>query len=226
LIEAARIGALSIGGSIRVGEDYSATHSLVNNAAIRVQNDIGALAIKGGIDGTAATAAIITARGKAVIAQDQTTDVAIGSIKIGGSVRNAEILAGYDTTEDVTAAESNPNAQIGDVQIAGDWIASDLVAGAKWNDNFGDGTDTKTLANADIPEIVARIANITIKGQVLGTGDIANDHFGFIAQEIVSMKIGGTHVVLLNAAPSNDNDTVLLRYNLTGTNDTRVFEFA
>lgn len=103
-------------------------------------------------------------------------------------------------------------------------IASSLVAGAKWNDNFGNGADAKTLANADIPEIVARIANITIKGQVLGTGDVTNDRFGFVAQEIASMTVGpGT--VLMNEGAGNDNDLTLLRYNLTGTLDTRVFEF-
>jgi hypothetical protein len=131
-------------------------------------------------------------------------------------------------------AEANPNAQIGDVQIAGDWIASNLVAGAAWNDNFGNNLDKKIGAGlppdpeiVDNPNIAARIANIVVKGQILGTDDIAGDRFGFIAQEIVSMKIGAAgHLVLLDAGVGNDNDAATLRYNLTGTGDVRVFEFA
>lgn len=226
LVQAGRIGTLTIGGSIRVGEDYSPAHKLVNSAAIRVANDLASLIIKGGIDGTTETAALITARGQTTIQLDQTTDVAIGSIKIAGAVRNASILAGYDTTADVTLAEANPNAQIGSLAITGDWIASNLVAGAAWNDNFGNGNDIKA-AGVDNPDIIARIASISVGGQVLGTGGTAGDQFGFIAQEIATMKIGTpANTILLNLGAGNDNDPTSLRYNLSGTRDVRVFEFA
>jgi hypothetical protein len=226
LIQAGRVGTLSIGGAIVVGEDFNVTHKLVNSAAIRVQNDIAALTINGGIQGTEDTAAFITARGQAALVQDQTTDIAFGKITIGSVVRNASILAGYDTTADVTAAEANPNAQIGDVTINGDWIASNLVAGAAWNDNFADGTDVKA-AGVDNPNIVALIAKIRVNGQILGTGGNTADRFGFVAQQIGEMKFGPTSsLISLNADKGDDNDAASLRYNLAGTLDVRVFEFA
>jgi hypothetical protein len=232
LIQAARISSLNIAGAVVVGEDFNATHQLVNNAAIRVEDDIGALSIKGAIEGTAETPAVITARGQKTLAQNQLTDVAFGKINIGGSVRYAEILGGYDTTTDFKAAEANPNAQINEVTVAGDWIASDLVAGAKWNDNFGGNvggvaTDAKSTVGADNPNIVATIAKIAIKGQIIGTGDNTTDHFGFVSQHIIEMKIGpaGSPLVL-NELKRNDNDTTSLRYNVAGTGDVRLFEMA
>ena len=226
VIQAGRIGSLEIRGAVLTGGDFNATHQLVNNASIRVQNDIGTLTINGGIQGTADTTAFITARGQAALALDQKTDVAFGKITIGGTVRHAGILAGYNTTTDVTAAEANPNAQIGEVKINGDWIASDLVAGAKWNNNFGNGTDVKS-SGVDNPDIVAQIAKISVTGAITGTGGNATDRFGFIAQEIVEMKTGPAGTVLsLNTDKGNDNDPASLRYNLGGTLDVRVFEFA
>jgi len=49
---------------------------------------------------------------------NQKTDLAFNKITIGSTVRNAAILAGYDTTADVTAAASRPDAQdrLGDDQ--------------------------------------------------------------------------------------------------------------
>jgi hypothetical protein len=224
LIQAGRISSLNIGGAVVVGENFNATHQLVNNAAIRVQNDIGTLTIKGAIEGTEETAAVITARGQASLAQNQLTDVAFGKINIGGSVRHAEILGGYDTTADFTAAEANPNAQIGEVSVAGDWIASDLVAGVKWNENFGDGTDVKS-SGVDQPNIISTIAKIKVSGQIIGTGGNATDHFGFLAQHIIEMKIGPTgSALVLNAFKRNDNDPTSLRYNVAGTGDVRLFE--
>jgi hypothetical protein len=232
LIQVARVKDLSIRGAVHVGENYNATHQLVNNAAIRVQHDVGTLSIVGAIEGTAETTAVITARGQETLAQNQLTDVAFGKVTLGSSVRHALILGGYDTTADFTAAEANPNAQIGEVSVAGDWIASSLVAGAKWNDNFGGNingvaTDAKSTVGFDQPNIISTIARIKIAGQIIGTGDIADDHFGFVAQHIVEMKIGPTgSALVLNAFKRNDNDPTSLRYNVAGTGDVRLFEIS
>jgi hypothetical protein len=224
LLQAGRIASLSIAGSVVVGENFNATHQLVNNAAIRVQNDIGSLSIKGGIEGTAETVAVITARGQATLVQNQLTDVAFGTIAIGGSVRHAEILAGYDTRADFTAAATNPDAQIRTVSVAGDWIASDLVAGVKWNENFGNNTDLKAVG-PDQADVISTITRIAVKGQVIGTGGNTTDHFGFLAQHIIEMQIGPAgSAVVLNEFRRNDNDPTSLRYNVAGTGDVRLFE--
>ena len=225
-IQAIRVASLNIGGAMIVGQDFNATHRLVNNATIRIDNYLGSLTVKGGIQGTEETTAFITAGGATNLSLNQTTDIAFNRITIGSSVRNAAILAGYDTTADVTAAASRPDAQIGTVTINGDWIASDLVAGAAWSENFGDGHDVKA-AGVDNADIFSKIAKISVTGQIIGTGGSTTDHFGFVAQEIVEMKIGPTGSPLsLNAGNGNDNDPAALRYNVAGTVDARVFEIA
>ena len=51
-------------------------------------------------------------------------------------------------------------------------------------------------------------------------------HFGFVAQEIADMKIGPAGSPLsLNSGGGNDNDPLILRYNVAGSRDVRVFEF-
>ena len=226
VIEAESVGLLSIRGSVRAGQDYNATFDLVNNAAIRVQNDVGTLRIGGAIEGTAETPVIITARGQAAQVLNQKTDVAFGSIAIGGAVSHAEILAGFNTNADVSLASENPDAQIGVVTVGGDWIASDLVSGAAWNSNFGDGTD-KRVVGVNNPDIFSRIASVRIAGQAVGSASDPTDHFGFVAQQINVMEIGAeANKVLLNKGRRNDNDPGTLRYNLAGTLDVRVFEIA
>ncbi len=246
LIQAGAIKTLTISGALRSGVDASAAADLINTAAIRVANEIGALTIARGVEGNAETRVFITARGQEVLPPNPTTDVAMGNINIGG-VRFANILAGYDTTTDATDAESNPNASIVNVGIRGDWVASNLVAGAKWSDNFGDSIHVKATG-VDDPKISARIGNISIGGHVFGTSDSTTDHYGFVAESIRQMTIGTTvktvatvggsdtpggaapvptspFAVFLAFGRGNDNDLVSTRYNLASTFDVRVFEF-
>lgn len=205
---AGRIASVTLGGSIILGIDTS-TGTLTNNATIRAANDLGSLSVAGGIignagDGTAANGSpvIIAARGQAgPLPFGTTTDLAIGKITVGGRVEFANILAGYKT--DLSAV--NGDAQIGAVKVGGDWAASNLIAGAKNlgaddaaggtgantdNVNFGDTHDVSIGAGS---AIVAKIASITIGGQVFGTPASFSpaDHFGFVAQQIGAVKIGG-----------------------------------
>ena len=98
-------------------------------------------------------------------------------------------------------------AQIGAVKVCGDWIASNLVAGAKntgapANTNFGDANDASIGAGS--AGIIATIASITIAGQVFGTPNSTSttDHFGFVAEQIGAVKIGG-NAIALTAGPDN-----------------------
>ena len=103
------------------------------------------------------------------------------------------------------------------VKVGGDWIASDLVAGAvnaaSGNTNFGDGNDHSIGVGS---AITASIASITIGGQVFGTpiSFSSTDHFGFVAQFIHSMSVAGAPVPLTGGAdniplgPSGDVNLV------------------
>jgi hypothetical protein len=216
-----RISGVAIGGSIITGIDTSGG-ALTRNATVLAGNDIGSLAVKGSVIGHGNTAnsdaslVVISARGRAV--QGTTTDLAIGRITVGGRVEYANVLAGYDNN----LAAVNGDAQIGAVTVGGDWIASSLVAGARNlgadnavggsganadNVNYGDSHDSSI--GAGNPDIIAKIASIFIGGQVLGTPNSSSttDHYGFVAQQLGAIKVGGTTVALA-AGASNDNHIV------------------
>ena len=106
----------------------------------------------------------------------------------------------------------NADAQIGTVTVGGDWIASNLVAGVQDDANparnafFGDGNDQKITGGTDTAARISKIASITIKGAVLGTGSILTDHFGFLATNIGIFKAGGVTV----ATPTPFTDLSIL----------------
>ncbi|MGB8170206.1 MAG: hypothetical protein WCF18_22070, partial [Chthoniobacteraceae bacterium] len=164
-IEAKRIASIFVGGSIIAGTE-SAGHSLQKSGAIRADNDIGAITIKGSLIGNAGVSVLIIARGQA--APGAGTDVAIRSLTVGGRVERADILAGY-TVDGITPPEGvNADAQIGAV-IVGAWFTSNLAAGvqdnfdAARNDFFGEGDDRAITGGSD------KIASITIKNSAYGT---------------------------------------------------------
>jgi hypothetical protein len=209
-IQADRIARVTIGGSIVTGIDSSTAGSLSENASIRVNDDIGPIIVKGSLIGHAtadgSNVVCISARGQETLAPGVVKDVAIKSIKIGGRVERALILAGYTPVLQAT----NADAQIGPVSVGGDWIESDLIAGVVSTDaNFGNGDDTKINTagakdDADNTGAISKIASLTIKGIAMGTG-ASNDArlFGIEAQRIGALKVGG-RTIPLDAGASND----------------------
>jgi hypothetical protein len=145
--------------------------------------------------------------------------IAIKSLSVAGRVEFADILGGYDTNGN--GDPSNPDAQIGTVTIGGDWIASNLVAGVVAdNAFFGDGDDDPITETGEPDALFSKITRIVINGQVIGTGAIG-DHFGFVAQQISSFKVGGTALPLTSGA---GNDTA--GFVVSTTSDVRVREVA
>jgi hypothetical protein len=224
LIQVKSAVSITIGGSIISGADYSSADKIVNSATIRIAQNIGKLTVKGSILGNVETPVFITASGQEVIELNTHKDFAFGNITVGGSVRHASILSGYGIGEVATESEENPNAQIGTVFVKGDWVASNLLSGARWSDSFGDGLDSKATG-VDTPAITARISSITVVGQIIGSADSTTDQFRFMAQAIDKMTVSGT-LVSLDLRKGNDNDLLAPRYNLANTLDVRVFEFA
>lgn len=144
-----------------------------------------------------------------------TLAVALGKITVTGNVDASRILAGYD----VNLLNVNPDARVGAVSITGMLRMSDLVAGARVGGDgiFGTGDDDLAGGGA---KVVAKIASILIKGGVEGTA-APGDGFGLVAEEIGSLRIGKTRV-LLKAGPGNNPTPILLG----GTDDVRVREVA
>jgi len=109
-----------------------------------------------------------------------------------------------------------------------DWIASSLVAGvqddgdAPFDAFFGDGDDVKIGDPNDAPGIVSKIASVLIKGFAAGSAT-PGDHFGFVAQQIGSFKIGAT-AFPLQSGSANDLPPDDLPIGITG--DLRLREVA
>jgi hypothetical protein len=187
---AERVTSVTIGGSLYAGSTPG------GSAEIGAGDDIGSISIGGSVVGTASSPVLIGARGQA--SPTATQDLALGSIKVKGSLAYASIGAGYDAS---TFTPVNGSAQIGSVSIGGDWIASNLAAGAAAGPDGLAGTpDDIHIAGGGTAS--AKIASIVIKGRALGTL-AAGDHFGIVAQQVGSLKIGAVTVPLA-AGPSND----------------------
>jgi hypothetical protein len=201
-----RIASVFIGGSIISGIDDS-SGALADNASIRAGHDIGSLTVKGNIIGN------LTPNGESRVeisavgqkAQGTTTDLAIGTISVGGSVERADFAAGYDAAD----TPKNADAQVGAVTVGGDWVASNLIAGVvPGGDGLFGTVDDKSINGAGTtnnPNIVSKISSVVIAGGVFGTptSESSTDHFGFDAQWIASFKYGGVTVSL---KPGADND--------------------
>jgi hypothetical protein len=205
--------ALSVSGDIRT---ITIKGSMLGGA-IRSDGKIGAIKIGGDLaaraatEGSGASEALISALGTLAPASGGKA-LAIRSVSIGGSVDHAQILAGYDRT----GAAVNADVQIGAVSVKRDWIASSLVAGATAGTDGFFGSDGGERIAGTSP-IIAKIASILIKGAVRGT-EAGGDHFGFVAEQVGSFKLGGAKLPLTRGAgndlaglPAGTSGDVLVR---------------
>ncbi len=190
------LGSVTIKGSIISGIDDSTAGSLDSNASIRAAYNIKSLTVNGSIIGhhtaNGDSEVIISAKGLETVPANPSADPAIGNIKVGGRVERTEFLAGYNTS--LLAVDGD--AQIGKLQVTGDWVASSLVAGAQNSGglgHWGDGHDSLISTPS-----IAKIASIQIGGIVIGDTSSTNgmDHFGFVSHAIGSFKAGGTAFTL------------------------------
>lgn len=215
-VKARRITSVTIGGSLTSGSDNS-SGELTLCGAIVARETLGKVTIKGSILGNSSNPAVIAATGQAV-KPTSGFDIAIASVKVGRDVRFAEILGGFDIAgffTSINLVPVNADASIGAITAGGDWEASNVATGVLdlGGPGFGTGDELQTVGDT---QLVARIASIKIKGTVTGSAQ-SSDHFGFVAQQVVALKIGSQSLPL-DPGPSNDNLLIPL------TNDVRLLE--
>jgi hypothetical protein len=198
VVEAQRIGTVQVDGSIQ------------NRVTIAAWDDLSKVVVKGSVVGTETEPVTLSGRGQA----DPTkTDLAIGTVDISGNATYLKVLAGYDPAGNAV----NADAQIGKVMVDGNWTAGSVVAGIADTDSdgFGDADDAAIAGGQD--GIISRIAAVVIGGTLAGTAGGA-DHFGFTAQEVVALSIGGVAQALTSGAGNDSVDPIL------PTDDTSVRE--
>lgn len=200
-IAGGRILTLVLNGSLIAGRDTTTgTYSL--SGFIGAQDDIVNATIKGHLKGNSTNPAIIVARGQAT--PTATTDVAIGTLTVNGRAEFAQILAGVFPGG---AANQNADAHITNVTIGGDWISSSISAGvlAGVDAKYGTADDVKVSGAGvkDVAGLSSKITSLTIGGQAYGSPSVL-DHFGIVAENVGSLKVGGT-VLTLFAGNGNDD---------------------
>jgi len=97
----------------------------------------------------------------------------------------------------------NPDVQVDKVDVTGSWAASSLAVGAdRGSDRFVGTADDAPITGGSAA-IVSRIASLTIKSAAYGSPGTSEDFYGIAAEEIASVKIALTPLVL-TAGASND----------------------
>jgi hypothetical protein len=197
------IGNVLVGGNVASGAGN-------DSGSIAARDNLGHVVVKGGIFGAQARRVIISAGGVKSLGPAR-----IKSLTVIGDVSFVDILSGYQTTSISSPTRGNADAVIGVVNIGGDWMASNLVAGVDVGADglFGTADDGTAVAGSNA--FVSGIGPVTIGGEATGTiGDL--DHFGIVAEEVRSLSVNGQRVALtpgalndLNIALGTTGDFVL-----------------
>ena len=171
---------------------------------------IGLLEVWGDVIGTPENRVSINAFGR-----PQAGFFNLGFVEIHGSVFFTDILAGSDP------ASPYKGATIGTVYVSGDWTGSNVVASVidKAGNGFGNSDDAAATGSKKNTQI-SSINHIIIAGMVHGTSDVTTDHFGFTAQQLKSVVLGGVPFGLQSGA-GND---LLVQVPNVGTGDVRFNE--
>lgn len=206
-----RMASLNVTGSIIAGTDDT-TGNYELNGFVASSQSIGAVTIGGSLIGNATNPVRISANGNA--AATATADNVIASITIRGRMEYAHIIGG---AQNPLGTDGNADAQIGAVNIAGDFIASSIVAGfsAGTDGLFGTSDDVR-FTTKNVNGLFSQIGRVTIGGQVVGTVG-GSDQFGILADHLLGLTASGSAVTMV-AGPLND------RFGYSPTNDVLVRE--
>ena len=198
------IAAMTVKGSLIAGTDAT-TGQFADNGAIHAGTSIGTLEIRGNVLGNSTTAAFISAYGQK--SPPMNSDIAIGTLRVLGGMEYGFIYAGLGI-----GGQKNADAQIGTVYVAGDWLASSVVAGAATgaDGKFGTMDDEKLSGpqTKDLPNVKSMINHFTVAGQLIST-EFTSDTYGVVAEAVNNLSIGGEIIPLL-PGPHNDISVLLI----------------
>jgi hypothetical protein len=208
-VASGRIGSNIAVGPITIGGDFIGR----GNGAGLIGSDgiLGAIFIGGSVLSFGGGPTEIVASNGAGLGND--TRMSIKSLTIVGSASGLNVVA------------SGADDIIGPIKVGGDWREGSIRASINPGGGgfFGDNNDTAN--GVGDPLLFSKIASITIGGAVIGTASVGGDGFGFVAQEIGALSIGGTKIPLL-PGHGNDTDATLSRYIISASRDFTVHEVA
>jgi hypothetical protein len=191
----AHAGGVSIDGALKSAAIGSMSGSeLLVGLGIAGGGGAGRISIAGGVSDSVVRVNEALGSFTAATLVDATVSATteLRAIHILANVSGSRLLAGYDVHGDAV----NGDAQVGKVTVEGNWNASDLVAGIldAGANGFGNDDDV-VIGGGNDPAMVARIASVIINGTATGS-ETPDDHFGFVAQQIVAFKHAGQALAL------------------------------
>lgn len=175
--KSASINKLSVGGSVLGG-------SGAGSGTIGADQELRSVSIKKDVIGGGTTPVQIFGAGKA-------DSNAVGRIRIGGSVRNALFLAGWDfETATGLCGPVNGSGTIVSIDVRGTFDRSSISAGIQNAvfPNFGDAADA-VIPGPDF----SSIGSVVIGRTVAGGGDAAKN-FGIVSRSIGAVTVNGKAV--------------------------------
>ncbi|GAB4169390.1 MAG: hypothetical protein Fur0032_07900 [Terrimicrobiaceae bacterium] len=194
-------GAVLIGGNLKtlhVGRSITAgnanTPDDLNLGAVRVGGSLGSAVVQGSIVGNDSQYAFVTAKGTSGATGKNSN--AIGSLQVNGEVRQAWILAGYDTSGTAINGDGGDlggSARIGTVAVVGNWTAASLAAGVSTGIDGAWGSASNAPLTTSTPDITASISKIVIRGTVQGLPSGQN---GIVTERIDQLSIAGESLPL------------------------------
>jgi hypothetical protein len=185
-------GLLRAGGSIGSIVVRGSVIGGTNPSGIMIDGTLGSLSIGGDLRSDHHASPVTLSVLGDPSARNGRDAVALASFSVGGSAVNARVLAGYGTG----GSALNPDASISSITVKGNWIASSAVAGVADITGDGFGRNDSPFDGDLTPQVLARIANIVINGTATGTTEPTTDCFGFTAQQLGRISIGGVPLAL------------------------------
>jgi len=188
----ASIGAIRIGGNVLGGTG-------LGGASVSARRELTSLSVRGSMIGENLRPIQIAAGGA-------NGTPAIGTVTVGGTVRDTLVLAGYvmDTTNGESGTVPGTSGSLGAVTIGGSLERSSIVGGIG-NDlgRFANDQDTPISGVTD-----SSIGSVVIGGQAIGSNDPTR-HFGITSRKIGSVVVGGKSQTIPVAIPPNGGFTKL-----------------
>lgn len=194
------INSLTIQGSVIAGGG-------LQTGSIQAEGSLKKLVIEGDIRGFPDRTVLISAVGK-------NNNQALNSIFVGGQVGHTVFQAGALGS---SPAFANADAKIGKIVVGEGWYSSSVVAGATNPDfpSFGNADDESFAGGND--RLLSSISSIVIGGPALGSV-AGGDHFGFVAQKLGTISIGGIKQTIPAAGDfteiGNTNDFAIHRLSV------------
>lgn len=175
--------------SIQIGGDLVESGN-ANHALLKFRQSAGAVTVGGEVRGSAQNSARLL-----FASETGFSGAGFTKLTVKGSVTNALIAGGL---RDFDLFADNGDAVLGSISVGGDWVASSAVAGVQIGNDKDYATNDDSPGASNAPNL-SRIAAITIRGQVIGTPG-GTDRYGFTAQSLGPIKIGGASYTATPAA--------------------------